>query len=136
MNMIDAVKSYYRRFFDFKGRSSPSEFWWVFLFNVIIVTLLITGMVMLGGDVPEDEMTGVAGLLYIIYMIFVFGNMIPGIALWVRRFHDQNKSGWFALLVLAPFGPIIIIVFMCLAGTRGPNRYGYDPMGSSGDIFD
>lgn len=90
----------------------------------------------LGGDVPEEDMTGLAGVLYIIYMIFVFANVIPGIAIWVRRFHDQNKSGWFALLFLAPFGMIIIFVFMCIEGTRGPNRFGYDPLGGTGDVFD
>jgi uncharacterized membrane protein YhaH (DUF805 family) len=46
----------------------------------------------------------------------------------VRRFHDQDKSGWFVLLSLIPFlGAIIVLVFMFLEGTKGPNRFGPDP---------
>ena len=29
---------------------------------------------------------------------------------------------------------IVLLVFYCLAGTPGPNRYGPDPYGGSGDI--
>jgi uncharacterized membrane protein YhaH (DUF805 family) len=55
----------------------------------------------------------------------------------VRRFHDQDKSGWFVLLNLIPYiGGIIVLVFMCLEGTRGPNRFGPDPKGQDvGDVF-
>jgi uncharacterized membrane protein YhaH (DUF805 family) len=54
--------------------------------------------------------------------------IIPSIAVQVRRFHDQDKSGWFVLLSLIPFlGAIIVLVFMFIEGTKGPNRFGADP---------
>lgn len=53
---------------------------------------------------------------------------IPSLAVQIRRFHDQDRSGWFALLCFIPYiGGIILIVFMCIGGTRGPNRFGDDP---------
>jgi uncharacterized membrane protein YhaH (DUF805 family) len=66
---------------------------------------------------------GIGGLL-----LWVLATFIPNIAVAVRRFHDQDKSGWMYLLSLIPYvGGIILIVFMCLEGTRGPNQYGNDP---------
>jgi uncharacterized membrane protein YhaH (DUF805 family) len=47
-----------------------------------------------------------------------------------RRFHDQDLSGWLILLYFIPYvGGLIIMVFMCIRGTDGPNRYGSDPFG-------
>ena len=60
-----------------------------------------------------------------LYSLFV---LIPSIAVQVRRFHDQDKSGWFVLINFVPYiGGIIVLVFMLLEGTRGPNKYGPDP---------
>jgi len=50
------------------------------------------------------------------------------VAIYVKRLHDRNHSGWFALLLLVPLvnlWPAIEIMF--LRGTRGPNRFGADP---------
>ena len=77
--------------------------------------------------------------------------------LWlsIRRFHDQDRPGWIAVIaaglgilvvptgfgiaVRAPFVPlpdivtltltIIYLVALCLPGTIGPNRFGPDPRG-------
>ena len=60
--------------------------------------------------------------------IFALGSFIPALAVQVRRFHDQDKSGWMVLLAFIPFiGGLIVLVFMCLEGTRGGNRFGPDP---------
>ena len=60
-------------------------------------------------------------------ILWGFGTIIPSIAVQVRRFHDQDKTGWLWLLNFVPFGGFIILVFMCLEGTRGENSYGPDP---------
>ena len=72
-----------------------------------------------------------------ILALWVLGSIIPSIAVQVRRFHDQDRSGWMILLGFIPYvGSIIVFVFMCLSGTRGPNRYGPDPLDPSNvDIF-
>ena len=50
---------------------------------------------------------------------------------------DRNNAfavlmfGWMILLGLIPVvGGIIMLVFMCLEGTRGANRFGPDPKSS------
>lgn len=114
-----------KRYTDFSGRSRRKEYW-MYLLGVIIAAILISiveGVVGLSGMVG-----GVYGPLTVIFLLAI---IIPSIAVQVRRFHDQDKSGWFVLLGLIPFvGGLIVLVFMCLEGTKGPNRFGPDPKGS------
>ena len=43
----------------------------------------------------------------------------------VRRLHDTDRSGWWILIDLIPFiGPIVLLVFLCIDSSRGPNKYG------------
>jgi hypothetical protein len=50
-------------------------------------------------------------------------------AMGVRRLHDTDRSGWWWLIGFIPLiGIIVLIVFGCFEGTRGPNRFGPDPL--------
>lgn len=85
---------------------------------------------------------GALGLL-----IFELASIIPSIALTIRRLHDRNMTGWYllgfivvviALNVIPVIGPALVlllsigwIVLMALPGTRGPNKYGPDPLGQA-----
>jgi uncharacterized membrane protein YhaH (DUF805 family) len=94
----------------------------------------------LGGvDATTGEPTmGMLGYVSIaLLVIWGLGSVVPSIAVTVRRFHDQDKSGWFYLLGFIPYiGGIVMIVFMCLDGTRGPNRFGPDPKDPhAADVF-
>ncbi|MGJ8562859.1 MAG: DUF805 domain-containing protein [Alphaproteobacteria bacterium] len=136
MGFVDAVKSFYGRYVDFGGRSARSEYWWVQLFYVIAAILLSIPLILAlgatGGEPTGSEMIWAAPLV-----LFVLAGILPMIAVTVRRFHDQDKSGWFYLLGFIPYvGGIVIIVFMCLKGTDGPNRFGYDPLGGHAKTFD
>ena len=114
-----------QRYADFQGRSRRKEYW-MFLLGVFIAAIIlgiIEGVLGLSGMVG-----GVYGPLTTLLLL---GIIVPSIAVQVRRFHDQDKSGWFVLLGFIPFvGGIIVLVFMCLEGTRGPNRFGPDPKGA------
>ena len=132
----------YRRYADFSGRSQRKEYWMFALFQFIVAMVLLAIM-FVGGMGSVNEMTGQAepGTLFYIgiglLVIFGLGTFIPSLAVSVRRFHDQDKSGWFLLLQLIPYiGGIIVLVFMCLDGTRGPNRFGPDPKDpTQADVF-
>ena len=53
------------------------------------------------------------------------GNMM----LIIRRLHDLDKSGWFALITLVPLAGIIFSIYLLFVpGTVGYNRYGADPL--------
>ncbi len=120
-----------KRYADFSGRSRRKEYWMFVLgvFLAVIVLGIVEGVVGLSGMVG-----GVYGPLT---TIFFLGILVPSIAVQIRRFHDQDKSGWFVLLAFIPLvGSIAVLVFMCLEGTRGPNRFGPDPKDPAGaEVF-
>ena len=120
-----------QRYADFQGRSRRKEYW-MFLLGVFIAAIIlgiIEGVLGLSGMVG-----GVYGPLTTLLLL---GIIVPSIAVQVRRFHDQDKSGWLILLGLIPYvGGLIVLVFMCIEGTRGSNEYGPDPKGQvSEEIF-
>lgn len=117
-----------KRYADFRGRSRRKEYWMFALLTLIIyvVVLSFTGFgAVLGGDAAAGASAGVGTLLLLVIGLALF---VPSLAVTIRRFHDQDKSGWFILLGFIPIvGGLILFVFMCLEGTRGENRYGPDP---------
>jgi uncharacterized membrane protein YhaH (DUF805 family) len=131
-----------KRYADFSGRSQRQEYWMFYLLNIVVLILAIA--LALAG-VPWSEMqtnpdAQPGPLLWLgigVAAIWVLATFIPNIAVAVRRFHDQNQSGWMYLLSMIPYvGGIILLVFMCIDGTPGPNQYGPDPKGRGvDDVF-
>ncbi|RED16206.1 DUF805 domain-containing protein [Parasphingopyxis lamellibrachiae] len=123
-----------RRYADFEGRSRRLEYWMFYLFTLILgmaagVVLLAIALLLYTMNFSESVMGMVLVPLYLVLFIGCMALLVPTLAVAVRRFHDQDKSGWMILLALIPFvGGIIFLVFMCLEGTPGPNRYGPDPV--------
>jgi uncharacterized membrane protein YhaH (DUF805 family) len=77
------------------------------------------------------------GPFFILFGIAFLGLLIPSLAVQVRRFHDQDRRGRFVLLDFIPYvGGVITLIFMCLEGTRGENRFGPDPKGRPEDVAD
>lgn len=119
-----------KRYVDFSGRSRRKEYWMFVLF-VVIVTVILT---LLTGTRETNYSSNGMGFSIQSQSPFVLlwflAILLPSLAVQVRRFHDQDKSGWFVLLGLIPFvGGIIVLVFMCMEGTHGDNRFGPDPKG-------
>lgn len=124
----------YKRYADFSGRSQRKEYWMFSLFMFLVIIALVIIAALLGG--LGDGANGPSMLFIVPVVIFFLASLVPSIAVTVRRLHDQDKSGWFYLLSFVPYvGGIIIFVFMCIDGTPGPNRFGPDPKGGTGDIF-
>jgi uncharacterized membrane protein YhaH (DUF805 family) len=122
MSPFDYMKLPLQRYADFSGRSRRMEYWMFVVLNigVSIVASILDKILGMGGMVA-----GVYGPLQLIAMLAL---LVPGIAVAVRRLHDQDKSGWFLLLAFIPIlGGLALLVFMFLEGTRGDNKYGPDP---------
>lgn len=129
-----------RRYADFSGRSRRKEYWMFFLLIFIIgVTLgLITGTFTATSDPTNAFQMATWSSSSILLGLFYLAIFIPALAVQVRRFHDQDKTGWLVLLNFIPFiGGLIVLVFMCLEGTHGENRFGPDPKtdGNAKDVF-
>lgn len=140
MGIVEAVKSAARRTFDYSGRSSRSEYWWfVLVFFLMFFGPTLILFLIRGGDAFEPQVEPVGAVNWIvgvISMLLQVAMMVMGLSLGVRRLHDSNKRGWWLLIFFAPLGLVIFIVLMCLNGTEGSNRFGYDPLGGGMDIFD
>jgi len=98
MTFQESVTVCFRKYTDFSGRATRSEYWWFFLF--IIVVSLATSYV-------SSALSG----------LFSLATLLPSIAAAARRLHDTNRSGWWQLIVLVPVvGIIVLIVFLAQEG--------------------
>lgn len=115
-----------KRYADFNGRSTRKEFW---LFQLVPAAIIVAMVLAFAMDASADsEPGGLAMLTLVAGIIALLGLIIPQLALQVRRFHDQDMSGLFVLLNLIPYvGGLIVLVLMCIEGTRGDNRFGPNP---------
>ena len=111
---------------DFTGRARRKEYWMFVLFSLLIYFLVAIVLVALSAT--ESAINIVIGLL-------ALSLMLPNLAVTIRRLHDTDRSGWWALLSFVPILSLVILVFMFLDGTSGGNRFGPDPKADSGDIF-
>lgn len=117
MTFPEAIQSGLKNYAKFEGRATRSEYWWFALFYwlVMIVPMLISALF-------RSEI--ISGILGLVMIVAVLGLVIPSLALAFRRLHDTGRSAWWLLIALLPFGGIVLLVFYCLEGTPGPNKYG------------
>jgi len=111
MNFTESIQTCYKKFFDFSGRASKSEYWWFQLYGIIIYGLLFVFQ----GD------------LVIVFSILAIANTIPLWAAAVRRLHDTDKSGWLVLISIIPFIGLIVIFLLMADGSKGKNKFGPKP---------
>jgi uncharacterized membrane protein YhaH (DUF805 family) len=151
MNFIDAIRTCFSNYVGFSGRASRSEFWFFFLFQLLmgIAAAVLDRALVAGG---QKLFTALVSLAF----------FLPGLAVTVRRLHDVDHRGWWLLLPLPfiVFGAVIIpvatlnaipvfifigavlavaglglaillFVWYCTRGTAGPNRFGPNPLANA-----
>ena len=128
MTFLDAIKNAFIKCFDFKSRSSRSEFWYFYLFTTILGFIGIQidrlfSLEILGLQLTQNiNEVAILGPSYI-FLYFLF--FIPSLSLYIRRLHDIDRSGWWLLIIIIPFvGIITLIFFWCLKGNQHKNIYG------------
>lgn len=105
-----------KNYCNFDGRSSRSEFWWFYLFTVIVG--FVVGMVFSFSQTVEMIVSGVVNLAL----------LLPNLGLAVRRLHDTDRSGWWVLIGLIPLiGWILLIIWFVQDSQHHPNQYGPEP---------
>ena len=123
MTFGHAIKTCLSKNANFTGRASRSEFWFFYLFFVLVMAATAT-------------VDMVVGTYPILYAIAFLGLFLPMLAAEFRRLHDTNRSAWWILISFVPIvGFIVLIVFFCLEGTKGDNRFGSDPLGPDTSTF-
>ena len=125
MTPIDWATLPLKKYADFSGRASRSEYWWFYLLIIIVYAVAM----IVDSVIGTDQAFGPYGIVMAISMLAL---LIPSLAAAVRRLHDTDRSGWWLLIVLIPLiGVIVLLVFFVSGGTAGPNKYGEDPHGQA-----
>lgn len=113
--IIKSYTDFWKRTFDFSGRSTRSDFWVPFLTHIFIFLFVFYFGVII--DVPLGR-----------YVVLI--TMVPSFTVTARRLHDTNRRLLFAILfplsaVAAPTGGIAAFIGMfAWAGTDGDPQVG------------
>lgn len=151
INMLDAVKLFFKNYFNFTGRASRSEYWWAYLaFVIVSLVIMIAEGLAMGIDYAGS---GVASNL------FTFATLVGWLSLNARRLQDRGHTGWWQLAYLIPLIPLVyfailfiftedpahaialglvsllwigilitFIVFLCLPPKEDENKWGRNPL--------
>ena len=99
-----ALKNFFHGYVDFKGCATRAEYWWVVLpimlvnvgaiiIGAVLITLAIIGLQY--GTGTDGVVAAVFAAVWIfLYIVAVFGLILPLIALVARRIHDCGFSAW------------------------------------------
>ena len=112
--MIQAYKNFFKDYADFTGRSTRSDFWWVWLMNsILFLPLYIFCFQMAWNDAGEtDPILGVA--IISIYMILGIVFFTPSLAVKVRRLRDAGLHWAFIFLHFVPMGGLALLVSLAM----------------------
>lgn len=127
MNFLFGFQGRIRRTSYFFGTIVVGMLKWALLAPVLLTGLYVDGhwngdWSSVNVDWAPNVFMAVAGGIVALLAVWI------GLALSVKRWHDANLSGWFALLTLVPGADFVLFLLLCLLpGTDGPNTYGSDP---------
>ena len=128
-------------YLSYQGRINRQPFWlgilallivqWIVMF---IVAMLLGTSLMPAMDPnmsPEQASSMMMSAMipiWIVTLLFLY----PVLAIYTKRWHDRDKSGWWSLIMFVPIIGAIWFLVECgfLRGTDGPNRFGDDPLGN------
>jgi len=112
--------------FSFKGRIGRKQFF-LGIGCMLLQTLILFLLLSMTFN-PETPVPGPAGFAILAIMMIL--NTWQSFALYTKRFHDRNKSGWWVLISLVPLIGAIWIIVECgfLKGSDEENRFGENPI--------
>jgi uncharacterized membrane protein YhaH (DUF805 family) len=123
--MGQAWSRFWRKYADFSGRASRSEFWLAYLWFIILifgsyfVFAILLGVVgAIGSSVSGSSGNGVAygigaAIIGFLWLAAYIAAMIPMISVTVRRLHDAGYAGYYYFIGFIPLvGAILLLVYL------------------------
>ena len=135
MNFIQSISTCMRKYVTFSGRATRSEFWWFYLFTVL-VNLVATSQassfvpnLLDGQDMTENESSYFLNNFFFLYLSTITSLilLLPSLAVAVRRLHDVGRSGWWILIAFTVIGIIPLLVWYVTDTKDEENVYGPSP---------
>lgn len=108
MTFKESIQTCFSKYADFNGRASRPEYWWFFLFLVLVGIVL-------------DIICHMVGSFFPVYL--QLATLLPSLAVAARRMHDTDKSGWLLLIGIIPLVGLVLLYFLAQPG-KEPNRFG------------
>lgn len=109
-------------FTSLEGRIGRAGYW----LGVIPISVIMTVAVLIDAAQGRLSLAGVGPVSGIATLLFIY----PSIAIYAKRWHDRDKSGWWTLIAFVPLigGLWMLVELGFLRGTDGDNRFGPDPL--------
>jgi|GEM_PF-3238892 len=125
--MFYYIKLALSNYFNFKGRATRKELWFLvltqFLINLVIAIIGVIIALIVAGLINATKIHAF-NYIHLVYaqavIAFSVLMVIPGISLAVRRFHDIGRSGWWLI------SPLVIWVLMFFGGALLHNQMVFD----------
>ena len=95
------------KYVDFSGRAARPEYWWFFLFTVLLTWF---------ADIADPSKVGST--------IVSLALLLPSLSAATRRLHDTGRSGWWQLIAITVIGLIPLFVWLASKGNDQSNEYG------------
>lgn len=86
----EAIFVCFKKYAEFNGRASRSEFWWFVVFILLVASAL-----------------AYVNQAYV--SIFLIATLLPLLAAGTRRLRDSGQNPWWQLFLLAPVGGIVLL---------------------------
>ncbi len=93
---------------NFNGTAARSEFWWFYLFTLIVSWVALG----LGSLISGGWGNTLQGIVHLVLLL-------PMLAVGARRLHDVGRSGWWQLLIPTLIGILVLIYWWVQPGKSG-----------------
>lgn len=114
MTFGQSVSTCFGKYATFSGRASLSEYWFWFLFQLVVM-----------GGIYAIAFASKSMVIFGLYGLVALALLLPTLAVAVRRLHDIGKGGGWFFISLVPFiGSIWYLVLMCTSSQPFENRFG------------
>jgi len=105
MTFGESIATSFKKYAEFTGRASRSEYWWWMLFVILAPFILSMFSDIVGG-------------------LFSLAVLLPSLAVAARRLHDIDRSGWWQLIGLIPLIGWVLMIYWCVQPGGDSNRFG------------
>lgn len=104
----------FKKFADFSGRATRTQYWmFILIYMIIYFVLALIDAFVLG--VP------------VLSAILSLAAIIPSLSIAARRLHDIGRTGWWLLISLVPLIGVIVLLVFFVMDSDGDNEYGANP---------
>lgn len=94
--MVETYTDFWKRYIDFKSKSNRTEFWVPVLVHILVIFILS----LIGAITFVTGLLVIAIIIFSVIALFLLANIVPMIAITMRRFYDAGRKRMTALMLI------------------------------------